>query len=65
MVTTDKLESLTLDAKTTINQTKEDKEALDMVQKRYDAMKKSRGDVEKIWDYVDANFKAPPRSTWN
>lgn len=65
MVTTNKLESSTLEEKIHLKVSESDEEALQRVKDRYEDMKKGRNEHEALRDYIDRTFKAKPSYKWN
>ena len=64
MVNTKKIQESQLDAKTRKVSTSDEK-ALELVKERQIAMKNARAEYEKVWDWVDKNFKAKPTMKGN
>ena len=64
MVNTKKIQESQLDAKTRRISTSDEK-ALELVKERQIAMKNARAEYEKVWDWVDRNFKAKPTMKGN
>ena len=64
MVNTQKIQESQLDARTR-KVSASDEKALDLVKERQIAMKNARAEYEKVWDWVDRNFKAKPTMKGN
>lgn len=65
MVTTNKLESSTLEEKIHLKVSESDEEALQRVKDRHEDMSKWRTEQEALRDYIDRTFKAKPSYKWN
>lgn len=64
--TTKKLEKVDLDAKSIqLVVDDDDKEALEMVQNRFDAMRDARAKKEAFWDWVDWQYTTAPSYKWS